>query len=77
MIKHLKISGNSTISWKDAITKTIEEVSRTIDNLNCVTILEQTAKIENNIISEYNVVLDICFVVDNNRRKSKEEGEEK
>ena len=65
--KHLKITGTSTISWKDAIVKTIAEVSKTIDYLSNVTILEQKAKIDKDKIQIYYVDLDIAFVVDQNR----------
>ena len=47
--KHLKITGNSDISWKDAITKAIAEASKTIDYLNTVTVLEQRAKSKQNL----------------------------
>ena len=51
--KHLKLTGSSDISWKDAIVKTIQEVSTTIDYLNEFTILEQKAKIDGNKIIKY------------------------
>ena len=66
--KHLMITGNSTVSWKDAIVKTIEEASKTIDYLSEVKVLEQRASIDGNKISEYFVDLDISFVVDLNRK---------
>lgn len=43
--KHLIITGNSTISWKDAIVRAIQEASKTLDYLNDVKIIEQRAKI--------------------------------
>lgn len=66
--KHLIITGNSTISWKDAIVKAIEEASKTIDYLYDVKILEQRATIDGNKISEYFVDLDLSFIVDLNRK---------
>ena len=66
--KHLTITGNSTVSWKDAIVKTIEEASKTIDYLSSVRILDQYAKIDGNKISEYFVDLDLSFVLDWNRK---------
>ena len=69
--KHLTITGNSTVSWKDAIVKAIEEASKTIDYLSSVRILEQYAKIDGNKISEYFVVLDLSFVLDLNRKDEK------
>lgn len=68
--KHLIITGNSTVSWKDAIVKAIEEASKTIDYLSEVKILEQRANIDGNKISEYFVDLDLSFVVDLNRKDS-------
>ena len=66
--KHLTITGNSTVSWKDAIVKAIEEASKTIDYLSSVRILDQYAKIDGNKISEYFVDLDISFLIDLKRK---------
>ena len=66
--KHLIITGSSTLSWKDAIVKTIEEASKSIDYLSSVKILEQRAKIDGNKISEYFVDLDLTFLIDLNRK---------
>ena len=69
--KHLIITGTSEISWKDAIVKTINEASKTIDYISSVKILEQRAKIDGNKISEYFVDLDISFLIDLNRKDDK------
>ncbi len=68
--KHLKITGSSTVSWKDAIVKAISETSKTIDYLSEVKIIEQRANIDGNKISEYFVDLDLSFIVDVNRKDS-------
>lgn len=66
--KHLIITGNSTVSWKDAIVKAISEASKTIDYLSEVKIIEQRANIDGDKISEYFVDLDLSFIVDLNRK---------
>lgn len=71
--KHIKITGTSNISWKDAIVKTISEASETLSNLNSVVILEQRAKIQNDKISEYYVDLDLEFEIDKNLKCNQEE----
>ena len=71
IVKHLTITGNSTVSWKDAIVKAIVEASKTIDYLSSVRILDQYAKIDGNKISEYFVDLDLSFVLDLNRKDEK------
>lgn len=68
--KHLMITGNSTVSWKDAIVKAISETSKTIDYLSEVKILEQRASIDGDKIVEYFVDLDVSFTVDLNRNKN-------
>lgn len=68
--KHLMITGNSTISWKDAIVKAISEASKTIDYLSEVKILEQRATIDGDKIAEYFVDLDLSFTVDLTRNKN-------
>ena len=68
--KHLIISGNSTVSWKDAIVKAVHEASKTIDYLSEVKILEQRATIDGGRISEYFVDLDISFTLDLNRKNN-------
>ena len=65
--KHLKLTGYSDVSWKDAIVKTINEASKTIDYLSSVTVLEQKEKIDGNKIVEYYVTIDLSFNIDNNR----------
>ena len=70
--KHLIITGNSTVSWKDAIVKAVAEASKTIDYLSDVRILEQRASISGDKISEYFVDLDISFSIDLNRKDNKD-----
>lgn len=67
--KHLIITGNSTVSWKDAIVKAVNEASKTIDYLSEVKVIEQRAKIDGNKISEYFVDLDLSFSLDLNRKE--------
>ena len=62
--KHIKVTGYSNISWKDAIVKTIEEASKTLTNLTSVTVLEQRASISGNRIVEYMADLDITFRIE-------------
>ncbi len=68
--KHLTITGNSTVSWKDAIVKAIAEASKTIDYISEVKILEQRATVDGDKINEYFVDLDLSFVIDLNRKSN-------
>ena len=70
--KHLKLTGISDISWKDAINKTIIEASKSIDYISTVTVLEQKAKVDGNKIVEYYSTIDLSFSVDETRDSRKE-----
>lgn len=65
--KHLKLTGVSNVSWKDAITKTITDASKSIDYISSVTVLEQKAKIDGNKIIEYYSTIELTFDIDSNR----------
>ena len=68
MEKHLLITGISTVSWKDAIVKAIQEASKTIDYLSSVTVVKQTAKINGDKIIEYYADIDLSFMIDSERK---------
>lgn len=65
--KHIKVTGSSKVSWKDAIVKTVAEAAETLEYISEITILEQKARIEDDKISEYLVCLDLAFLIDRNR----------
>lgn len=67
MEKHIRVTGSSIVSWKDAIIQTINEASKTLDYLTEVKILDQRAKINGKKISEYLVDLDLTFTIDRDR----------
>ncbi len=62
--KHIQVTGKSSVSWKDAIVQTVEEVSKTINFMTSIKIIEQRAKVTVNKITEYYVDLDITFMVE-------------
>lgn len=70
--KHLRVTGVSNVSWKDAINKTIIEASKTIDYITSIKVLEQKAKIDGNKIIEYYSTIDLCFSIDEERLAKKE-----
>ena len=70
--KHLLVTGNSSVSWKDAIVKAVAEASKSIDYLSEVKILEQRASIDGDKIIEYFVDLDLSFTLEKKKKKVKE-----
>ena len=66
--KHLSITGSSTTSWEDAVTKAVEEASKSIDYLTYVELIRKYASISGNKIEKYFVDLDIAFNIDASRK---------
>ena len=62
--KHIKITGYSNISWKDAIVKAIESAGKSLEHLSMCEVICQRARIANGKIIEYIVDLDISFFID-------------
>ena len=62
--KHIKLTGVSNISWKDAIVRSIQDASQTLNNLTCVQVLDQRAKIQGDKIVEYYADLELEFEID-------------
>ncbi len=71
--KHMKLTGVSDVSWKDAINKIILEASKSIDYISSITVLEQKAKIDGNKIIEYYSTVELSFKIDETRLKAKGE----
>ena len=65
--KHLSITGSSTVSVGEMMTKTITEASKTIDYLSSVRVLDQRAQIDGKKLTQYFVDLDISFIIDRDR----------
>jgi len=66
--KHLLLTGVSTTSWKDAITSTISEASKSLDYISCIKVIEQRAKVDGTKIIEYYVDLELSFILDTERK---------
>ena len=62
--KHIQLTGVSNISWKDAIVRSIQDASQTLNNLTTVKVLGQRAKIQGDKIQEYYADLDLEFEID-------------
>lgn len=66
--KHLYIKGSSNVSWEDAIKKTVEEASKSIDFIKNVEVIRQYGYVSGDRITMYYVELEISFVIDLERK---------
>lgn len=73
--KHIRVTGYSNISWKDAIVKTIEAAGKTLDHLSTVEIIKQRARVANGKIIEYIADLDIAFFIEQEPKDESQNGD--
>jgi hypothetical protein len=64
VVKIIELIGNSPKSWEDATQKAVKEAAKTVRNIKGVDVKRFTAKVKENKIIEYRVVLKVAFVVD-------------
>lgn len=63
VLKVIEILGNSTVSFKDAVQKVVEEVSKTVKDIKSVYVQDMQVTVKDNKISEYRVNTKVSFGV--------------
>jgi dodecin len=61
VIKTIDLVGVSTESWRDAALKALDEASKTLRGIEGFDVLETSARVEDNAISEYHTHIRIRF----------------
>ena len=63
--KVTELSATSSKSFEDAIQQGIERATRTLRNVKSAWVKEMRVSIENNKVAEYQVNMQVTFVLDN------------
>jgi len=64
VVKIVELIGSSLKSWEDAAQNVLKEASDTIREIKSIDVKNFTAKVKNNKIVEYRVVVHLAFVVE-------------
>jgi flavin-binding protein dodecin len=62
--KNIEITASSPSSFEDAIESGIRRASKSLKNIQGAWIKEQKLRIENNLATEYRVMMILTFVLD-------------
>ena len=62
--KHLELTGSSTISIEDAVTKAVARASETVRNIRWFNITETRGQVENGKVAAWQVTLKLGFTLD-------------
>ena len=61
--KFIELSGRSSESFEDAIRQTVERASSTIRNIQSVWVKEFEGVVENNQVTQFQVIVKVSFLV--------------
>jgi dodecin len=63
VVKFIELSGRSSESFEDAVRQTVERASQTIRNIQSVWVKEFEGVVENNQVTQFQVVVKLSFLV--------------
>ena len=63
VVKFIELSGRSSESFADAVRQTVERASRTIRNIQSVWVKEFEGVVENNRVTQFQVIVKVSFLV--------------
>ena len=63
VVKFIELSGRSSESFEDAVRQTVERASRTIRNIQSVWVKEFEGVVENNRVTQFQVIVKVSFLV--------------
>ncbi len=64
VVKFIELSGRSSESFEDAVRQTVERASRTIRNIQSVWVKEFEGVVENDQVTQFQVIVKISFLLD-------------
>ena len=63
VVKFVELSGRSSESFADAVRQTVDRASSTIRNIQSVWVKEFEGVVENNQVTQFQVIVKISFLV--------------
>jgi hypothetical protein len=64
VVKTIELSGRSSESFEDAVRRTVERASSTIRNIQSVWVKEFEGVVENDQVTQFQVIVKISFLLD-------------
>jgi flavin-binding protein dodecin len=62
------ITSASPVGWQDAIERGFERARKTLRNITGLQVLEEKARVEDGVITEYLVTMQVIFVLEDAAR---------
>ena len=63
ILKVIEVMGSSDKSWEDAAQNIVSEAGKTVNNIRSIYLENMSAKVENNVITEYRIDGKVSFEV--------------
>lgn len=66
VVKIIELLGESQQGWEDAVSKAVDEASKTVRNITGVEVLNLTADVKEGRLTDYKANVQVAFAVDGN-----------
>ncbi len=70
VLKMLELVGTSKNSWSDAAREAVKEAAKTLRGIESVEVVSSKAVVQNNSLSEYQVLVRIAFRIERSAGRS-------
>ncbi|TMF57578.1 MAG: dodecin domain-containing protein [Chloroflexi bacterium] len=70
VLKMLELVGTSRNSWSDAAREAVKEAAKTLRGIESVEVVSSKAVVQNNSLTEYQVLVRIAFRVERSAGRS-------
>jgi dodecin len=70
VLKMLELVGTSKNSWSDAAREAVKEAAKTLRGIESVEVVSSKAVVQNNSLTEYQVLVRIAFRVESSAGRS-------
>ncbi len=64
VVKVIELAGTSPVSWEQAMNEVVDRACKTLKNVSSMKIRSQSAEIKDGKIVNYQVVVDVAFMVE-------------
>lgn len=62
-VKVIEVIGSSDQSWEEAAKNALKDAAKSVEGINGIEVISQTADVENNEVTRYKTALSVTFVV--------------
>ena len=65
VLKVIEVLSSSEVSWEDAAKRAVKQAAKSIYNIRSIYIKDHSARVVNDVITEYKIIAKVTFALAN------------